>query len=185
MSIWREVSAWDSPFAVRMEKSELPWIRPSSFHVLWPCLTRATLFAAPIAGKSGSDRRTFAFSISCKLPEHEKTPAVGLRLGLLPWRKKEHWPLLSSDDTKESIFGWPFFYSFASSKIISQPQRMVSVGFLSFMQEGRWWGRIGPARSWHVAKRNIVEAGGKFVFQWWAHWELRWEIKLERTTLLS
>lgn len=53
-SIRREVSACASPFCVSTEKSELPWIRPSSFHVLCPCLTRTTLFAAPMAG-NGSD----------------------------------------------------------------------------------------------------------------------------------
>ena len=44
ISIWREISAWDSPFFVKTEKSELPWILPSSFHVLCPCLTRTTRF---------------------------------------------------------------------------------------------------------------------------------------------
>ena len=83
MSIWREVSAWDSPFWVRTEKSELPWIRPSSFQVLWPCLTSTTLLAALIPGNPGGasgielnplDFSTgFSFSISCTLAEDDRT----------------------------------------------------------------------------------------------------------------
>ena len=41
-SIWREVSAWDSPMGMSTEMLELPWMRPSEFQVLWPCRTSTT-----------------------------------------------------------------------------------------------------------------------------------------------
>jgi hypothetical protein len=45
-SICREVSAWESPFSVSTEMSELPWMRPSAFQVLCPCRTSTTRFAS-------------------------------------------------------------------------------------------------------------------------------------------
>lgn len=61
-SIWRQVSAWASPLGVSTEASELPWMRPSAFHVLCPCRTSTTRFAsrsdAPGRGRLSSSART-------------------------------------------------------------------------------------------------------------------------------
>lgn len=61
-SIWRQVSAWASPLGVSTEASELPWMRPSAFHVLCPCRTSTTRFAsrsdAPGRGDLSSSART-------------------------------------------------------------------------------------------------------------------------------
>lgn len=57
-SIWREVSAWASPLGVSTEASELPWMRPSAFHVLCPCRTSTTRFASRRRGDLSSSART-------------------------------------------------------------------------------------------------------------------------------
>jgi hypothetical protein len=68
-SIWREVSAWDSPLGVSTETSELPWMRPSAFHVLCPCRTSTTRFAARSGGSDAPGRGGGDRSSSCTLEQ--------------------------------------------------------------------------------------------------------------------
>ena len=69
-SIWREVSAWDSPLGVSTERSELPWMRPSAFHVLWPCRTSTTRFASCSGGSDDAPGRGLGDrSSSCTLEQ--------------------------------------------------------------------------------------------------------------------
>ena len=53
----RVVSACASPFAVRTERSELPWMRPSSFQVDCPWRTSVTRFSESTRGTAHVARR--------------------------------------------------------------------------------------------------------------------------------
>lgn len=159
MSIWRDVSAWDSPFCVRTEKFELPWIRPSSFHVLCPCLTRTTLLATLIGGKgielyssvlNSLATSEFAdLSISCKL-EDDWIVKAELHLRLLHvWEKlaflcaKEWtWPMRGAT---ESIL--PLYQRYGFSICFSCFLRFALILNLCF----RNFRRIRDTRTkWHV-----------------------------------
>lgn len=49
------VSACAIPLGVSSEKSLLPWMRPSAFHVLWPCRTSTTRLRVVMLGsRSGA-----------------------------------------------------------------------------------------------------------------------------------
>ena len=55
------VSACDSPFLVSTDTFELPWMRPSAFQVLCPCLTNTTLLASFMDGRGIGEESNLSF----------------------------------------------------------------------------------------------------------------------------
>lgn len=159
MSIWREVSAWASPFLVRTEKSELPWIRPSSFHVLCPCLTRTTLFADFIGGNGAEVYSSELSSLSWTLEEERITK---LRFGLVVvgrgtrrlWRRRG-----GAIETICNCSGLSvFFFFFPSSSFFYMVRALIRWEFLTVK-----YCMVTVVSSWSKRnqKKKLIEEEGE------------------------
>ena len=84
------MSAWLLPFSVSTAASELPWMRPSAFQVLWPCRTSTTrlLVLTDGSGKGGaSTLSASSVNSSCQVddPGGDETVLRTEPFGLLGW----------------------------------------------------------------------------------------------------